>query len=319
MRGWERFWFGEESPLNLAAARILISAHALWILLSRDPAGIAALPHDFWTAVRPDARWRFLVFEGQAPLERVLQMVALAALVAALLGLVTRVSCLLAGLLLYHLAPYETLVFTPSPWVKGYTITTLALIVLSFAPCADAWSLRPRAGAPRSHRDRAKGGTPEFTSGVPEAPGPGYNWPLKLVQLFLCQVYLFAGYAKLFRTGLGWISAESVRGYVMLYNQSEQNVVFNTIGPWLAAHPRLCLLAAVMAMLINFSFWIVLFSRRARRVLVPLALAWHLGIMLAMNIAFLEAPLLLLFVDWAALRERLRRRLPAAGPVPAGT
>jgi hypothetical protein len=298
VRGWDRFWFGAESPLNLAAARILVSAHALWILLSRDPAAVAALPAEFWTAVRPDARWRFLVFEGQAPLERVLQMVALAALVAALLGLVTRVSCLLAGLLLYHLAPYETLVFTPSPWVKGYTITTLALIVLSFAPCADAWSLRPRPAS---------------------TPGPVYNWPLKLVQLFLCQVYLFAGYAKLFRTGLGWISAEGVRGYVMLYNQNEQNVVFNTVGPWLAAHPRLCLLAAVTAMAINFSFWIVLFSRRARGVLVPLALAWHLGIMLAMNIAFLEAPLLLLFVDWAALRERLRGRAPAAGPVPAGT
>jgi hypothetical protein len=282
--------------VNLAAARILVSGHALWILLSRDPAGVAALPPEFWTAVRPSARWRFLAFEGQAGLERVLQVVAVAALLAALLGLMTRASCLLAGLLLYHLAPYETLVFTPSPWVKGFTITTLALVVLSFAPCADAWSLRPRPGA---------------------APAAAYNWPLKLVQLFLCQVYLFAGYAKLFRTGLAWISAEGVRGYVLLYNQSAQNVVFHTLGPWLVAHPRLCLLAAVMAMLINFSFWIVLFSRRARRVLVPLALVWHLGIMLAMNIAFLEAPLLLLFVDWAALRARLHRRSAAPEPLAA--
>jgi hypothetical protein len=294
--GWDRFWFGPESPLNLAAARIVVSAHALWILLSRDPAGIAALPPEFWTAVRASSRWRFLVFEGQAGLERALQALAVAALLAALAGLWPRVSCLLAGLLLYHLAPYETLVYTPSPWVKGYTITTLALVVLSFAPCADAWSVRPRPQA---------------------APAAAYNWPLKLVQLFLCQVYLFAGYAKLFRTGLAWVSAEGVRGYVLLYNQSEQNVVFNTIGPWLAAHPRLCLAAAVAAMLINFSFWIVLFSRRARRVLVPVAVVWHLGILLAMNIAFLEAPLLLLFVDWAALRARLGGRLPAPAPAAA--
>jgi hypothetical protein len=294
---WDRFWFAPESARNLAAARILVSAHALWILLSRDPAGLAALPSEFWTSVWTSTRWRFLIFEGHPALERALQALAVAALAAALLGLATRVSCLLAGLLLYHLAPYETLVFTPSPWVKGYTITTLALVVLSFAPCADAWSLRRRA--------------------VP-APAATYNWPLKLVQVFLCQVYLFAGYAKLARTGLAWISAEGVRGYVLLYNQNPQNAVFQTLGPWLAARPGLCLAAAVAAVALNFSFWLVLFSRRARLVLVPLALAWHLAILLAMNIAFLEAPLLLLFVDWAALAARGRGHAPVAQPAVAG-
>jgi hypothetical protein len=295
-QGWDRFWFSAESPRNLAAARILASAHALWILLSRDPAAIAALPSEFWTSVWTSTRWRFLVFEGNAGLERVLQALAVAALLAALLGLAPRVSCLAAGLLLYHLAPYETLMFTPSPWVKGYTVTTLALVVLSFAPCSDAWSLRPRPGA---------------------APAAAYNWPLKLVQVFLCQVYLFAGYAKLFRTGLGWISVEGVRGYVLLYNQNPQNVVFNTLGPWLAARPALCFAAALAAVLLNLGFWVVLFSRRARRVLVPAALAWHLAILLAMNMAFLEAPLLLVFVDWAWLAARRRAPAAAVDAVPA--
>lgn len=287
---WDRFWFADGSAANLAAARIVVTAHALWILLSRDPAAFSGLPAEFWRFVHDTARWRFLIFEGHPSLERVLQTAAIAALLAALLGLWPRAACLLAGVLIYHLAPFETIIYTPSPWVKGYTITVLALIVLGCARCGDA--LVPRGGGAR-------------------APAWEYHWPLKLIQLALCQVYLFAGVAKLMRTGMAWISLDTVQGYTMLYNQNEEVAVFRTLGPWLVDRPALCLAAAVLAVVLNFTFWTVLFSRRARRILVPAAFLWHLGILFAMNIAFLETPLLLVFVDWSALRARRGAGEPA--------
>jgi hypothetical protein len=289
---WDRFWFADGSATNLAMARVLVTGHALWILLSRDPAALTALPAEFWRFVHETARWRFLIFEGHPLTERLLQTTATVALGAALLGLWPRVCCLLAGVLLYHLAPFETMLYTPSPWVKGYTITTLALIVLGCSRCGDALALRSEGERP---------------------PAWEYRWPLTLVQLALAQVYLFAGYAKMLRTGPSWV-LDTVRGYTQLYTQNEEVAVFHALGDWLVAHPSLCVAAGCVAVALNLGFWTVLFSRRARAVLVPFALLWHLAILFTMNIAFLEAPLLLLFVDWEWLRTRLR---PARTPAPA--
>jgi len=288
-RGWGRFWFSDGSAINLAAARILVTGHALWILLSRDPAALSGLPAEFWDFVQDTARWRFLIFEGHPLWEHVLQTTALVALGAALVGLWPRLCCLVGGVLLYHLAPFETIMYTPSPWIKGYTVTTLALIILGSSRCGDALAL---------------GG------GSERPPAWEYRWPLTLIQVALCQVYLFAGYAKMLRTGPTWL-LEGVRGYTQHYIQNEEVAVFHALGGWLIAHPALCVAAGCVALALNLSFWTVLFSRRARRVLVPFAIAWHIAVLFTMNFAFLEAPLLLLFVDWQSLRERLAARKPA--------
>ena len=287
---WDHFWFADGSATNLAMARILIAGHALWILLSRDPAAFTALPAEFWRFVQDTARWRFLIFEGRPLLERGLQTAAVVALAGALVGLWPRACCLIAGVLLYHLAPFETILYTPSPWVKGYTITTLALVVLGCSRCGDALALR---------------------RGRDQPPAWEHRWPLALVQVALVQVYLFAGYAKMLRTGPTWV-LDTVRGYTQLYTQNEEVAVFHALGAWLIAHPALCVAAGCVAVALNLGFWTVLFWRGARKVLVPFALLWHLAILLTMNIAFLEAPLLLLFVDWEWLRARTARTRPLA-------
>jgi vitamin K-dependent gamma-carboxylase-like protein len=283
-RAWDAFWFGSGSAMNLAAARILVAVHALWILLSRDLAGISGLPPETWAGVAHTTRWRFLVFEGRPGLEGVLAAVAALALAAAACGLLARTACLVAGLLLYHLAPLETLVLTPSPYVKGLTLAVPALLALSASPCADALALGRKARAP--------------------AEAWEYAWPVRLLQLLVAQVYLFSGWAKLVRVGAGWASAENVERWLHFFNQRDQLVVFHTLGPWMAGQKNLCLAVGVSTLLLELSFVIVLVWRRARQVLVPLVALWHAGILFAMNIAFLNAPLLLAFVDWSALRRR---------------
>lgn len=284
---WEAFWFSPESPRNLAAVRILVASHALWILLSRDPAGLSGIPGEFWAGVPESARWRFLVWEGRPGFETALQWSAVAALLGAVLGLWPRACCLVAGLLLYHLAPLETLIYPPTPWVKGFTISVLALLTLSFSQCGDAWCLGRGRPAP-----------PE------ETPSGEYQWPLRLVQLFLTQVYLFAGWAKLVKTGWSWVSVESVQRYILQYVENDQVAAFGTLGPWIADRPNLCLLAAVGALVVDFGFAVVLFSKPPRPFVLPLVALWHVLILLSLNMAFLEAPLLLVFVDWEAARQR---------------
>jgi hypothetical protein len=280
---WERFWFGAGSALDLAALRVLVAVHALWILLSRDLAGISGLPAEMWVGVAGTTRWRFLIFEGHPALEGALTAAAALALLGAAAGIFARACCLVAGLLLYHLAPLETIVLTPSPYVKGLTLAVPALLALAASPCADALSLAGRRG---------------------RAEPWEYSWPVRLVQLLVAQVYLFSGWAKLHHMGFEWAAGDHMERWLHMFNQRDQLVVFDTLGPWIADRPGLCLLIGVSTLVLELSFASVLVSRWARRVLVPLAAAWHLGILFSMNIAFLNAPLLLAFVSWESLRSR---------------
>jgi hypothetical protein len=278
---WNSFWYSDGSALNLAVARVLVAGQALWVVLSRDYGAISGLPSAFWAEVRPTYQWRFLDFPGTTNLEHALQWLAVGALVAALLGIQARWSCLLAGLLLYHLAPLESIIWESAPTARGLTIPVLALTTLGFAPCGDRLSIEP-------HRAAARGNV------IPA----DYYWPLRLIQVFLCQVYLFSAYAKLERSGLGWVSGGNIQNWMGFMTKDPDFAVFQTPGLWIAAHPILCLAIAAAAFSLEAGFIWVLFSRRAAWWLVPIALAFHIGIVFTMNLTYLSAPLLLVFIDW---------------------
>lgn len=289
-RQWQTFWFTPAPALNLAVARVVFATHALWILGSRDLPALADLPAPFWSTVTPTTSWRFLLWPGHATLEYWLQGLAIVALGAAVCGLWARSACGIAALLLYHLAPLETLYWTPHPFERGFTITVLALFTLACARCADTFALRPRA-RPALH--------------IPIAPE--YRWPLQLLQLFLCQIYFFAGYGKLLRSGWEWATADNIRTWLLVFAQQDQVAVFHTLGPWLAEHPWLCFGIGVSALAFDVGFITVLVWPRLKPWLVAMAFLLHVGIVLAMNIAFLNVPQLLIFVDWHALVQRCAR------------
>jgi len=293
-RGWNKLWFSPEPARNLAAARIVFSAHALWILMSRDLPAISGLPHEFWIFVPRTALWRYLIFPGHPRGEEFLQGLAVLALLGALTGFYPRLSCLVSGLLLYHLAPLETIIWTTNPYVRGFTITVLALVTLSFSPCGDAFCLfgRRRVGSKTN-------------------PSWVYSWPLRLIQVFLCQVYLFSGYVKLSSSGLAWISADNLHNWLLYISQVDQVSVYKSFGLWIADHPAVCLLVAVGTIALELGFIAVIFWKGSRIWLIPLAILFHMGILFSMNLTFLNLPQLLVFADWEALFTRLKLTQPA--------
>jgi len=274
--------------VNLAAARVLLAAAALWVVLSRhDLPGILAYPPELWAGVSPERRVRFLMVFGVG-LERALYALLHVALVAAVVGAWPRVACLVSGLLLYHFAPFETIIRTPNPYLRGLTIPCLGLLVVSFSRCGDALAVWPRP-----------------PTGPP--PSAQYRWPLRLVQVLFCQIYLFAGWSKLFTTGWSWASAENVRGHLLALNQALVAPPSSSWGYAVAAHPLACAALAVAGLALEFAFPLVLFSRTARWVLLPAAALFHAANSILFRIFFQNVPLLLLFVDWESL-ARLRRK-----------
>src|SRR5215831_2147670 len=90
---WNRAFFSAEPAFNLACARVIFAAHALWVLLSRDLPALSALPAEFWLGADRTERWRYLIFPGHPEIEYALQAVAVVALALATLGILPRLSC----------------------------------------------------------------------------------------------------------------------------------------------------------------------------------------------------------------------------------
>ena len=209
-------------------ARILLAAVGLWMVLSRhDLPSILAFPPELWRNVTPERRLRFAMVLPLG-LERALYWTLHGTLLCALLGVRARAACFASGLLLYHFAPFETIIRTANPYLRGFTLPCLGLLVVSFARCADALTL-----------ERALRRAPV----PPDAPE--YRWPVALVQVLFCQIYFFAGWSKLATTGWAWLEAGNIRGHLLVLNQALTADPASSWGYALARHPALCVAAGL--------------------------------------------------------------------------
>ena len=276
---WTKFWFRPASPLGLIAVRALLAGNALWIVLSRP--GLPSLvnwPPEFWARVDRQLAIRYLIMHLPAGAETALFLLLNVSLAFAMIGVLPRLSCLLSGLLLYHFAPFENIIWhAMGPYFSGLTLPTLGLIVLGVAQI------------------------PHFDSEW----SPEYRWPLALVQLILSFNYAFAAISKM-RTvgGFGWVSAENLRGMALT------SMTWETPPPlaaWVASSPAACWTIAAVTMVVECLFILVPFSKIAAGILVPLALIGHLGIIMVLGIVFLSLPCLLIYLDWDAIATKVGR------------
>jgi hypothetical protein len=279
-RIWNAFWFSPGSAIDLAAARILVSATAIWVLLSRDLPALSGVPQAFWSTVRASFQWRYLLFPGHESLERWLQGLALLALVATCFGIFPRIGALVAAVLLVHLTPLELF---QSVGAFTWSIPILGLFFVSASPCGDALSLRPELRI--------------------SPLGWEYHWPVQAIRVQLCLLYFFSAYSKMWHAGLSWAAPAHMQAWVLGCSQRE-HPVFGSFAPWVAQHLWVCGAMGILALAVEFTFPLALISRRARLVLVPVALAMHVGIVLVLNITVFYWPVLLVFLDWQSLAAR---------------
>jgi hypothetical protein len=275
-RAANAFWFRPASPLGIIAVRFIVAANALWIVLSRPQLpSIAGWPAPFWTSVGWLLRARFLLFAPPS-IEYPLYGLLILCLLGAMFGVAARFSCLAAGVLLYHFAPFENVFWhAMGPYFSGLTLPTLALLIFGFA------------SVPRRNMEWS----------------PEWRWPLAAVQLLFSFNYFFAAISKV-RTvgGFGWVSSENIRGMAMT------SMTWETpprLAGWVIARPWACWMIAIITMVAECLFILVPFSKVAAAILVPLAFIGHVGIVLVLGIVFLSLPCLLIYLDWDAIDLKL--------------
>jgi hypothetical protein len=74
--------------------------------------------------------------------------------------------------------------------------------------------------------------------------------------------------------------------------------MFHVVGPWIAKHRLLCIVAWLFGVVANLCFFSVAFSRLARRLLVPDAFCLHMMVLLLLNIFRINAPQLPVYAQW---------------------
>ena len=277
-RAWDRAWFAPATARSMRACRIIVAGHALWVVLSKpDIPSLVTWPDAFFTSVPRSELIRFGIMRGHPTLEWILFALLHVALIAAVFGIATRVACAVAGLLLYHFAPFEEIIIgMPHTHFAGLTVPTLGLLILAFAE-------RPAQDS--------------------DAQSSEFRWPVTLVQLIFAFTYLFAFTGKLRFSGIRWFTGTTIRAQIL----GDWGVSPSPLGMAVASRPFLCWSLAIGTLLFESLFWVCVFWAPARRLFVPLAILFHLGILLTMNVYFASAPLLLLFVNWDWIVERVRR------------
>ena len=97
VEAWDRFWFSPQSPLDLGVARVLLFGGIFWWRWRADPSAWAEIGAPFWFPIR-----LFSILDLpllSAPALEALQLVWIVAVGLAAIGLMTRVSTVVAFVL----------------------------------------------------------------------------------------------------------------------------------------------------------------------------------------------------------------------------
>jgi hypothetical protein len=297
MRVWTRYWFAPEPYLNLAVLRIAACfALVFQIAIFHDYAAYLAERFAFVDALyRPILLLRILhapFGEGFAPpdgLVHALYLVTVAAGVAGLVGLATRVALPVAAA---GFAYIQAFVYSFGDFHHPEAVLAVVLGALALAPAGavlsvDNW-LRQRRGLPAADVLQ----TSAFA-----------GWPVKFVQWFFVLMYLSAAVAKLHFGGLDWMN-----GYTLQYYLATDGLRWGSeLAMWLSQQHLLVMLGQIGVMAFQATFALEVIYPRLRWIYVPLGLLMHTSIYVLLGAPFFVwMALYVVFVPWHLVLARRR-------------
>ena len=286
---WNAFWFAPTAPWPLGLCRAGFFGCFYVLYLSRtDLRWYALFPPEFYQP-RSFFAWLSLPTPSWEVMGWLVTGLELSVILAAL-GLQTRLSTLTAFVLGLYVVGLQ---FNYGYLHWAHAIVPIVMGILALAPCGDGLSLDALIRWAVTGRTANTGGQ--------------YRWPIQLVRLVFVTVFLAAGLAKLRQAGLEWALSDTLRNYFL-----ENQYVFRSEGAaawshlladWLIVRPGLCRTLAVVVVGVELSAPAALFSRRARRCLIPLLFLFQVGNALLLYQDFFFA-YLGLYLFWLPCRRR---------------
>ncbi len=264
VRGWNRFWFLPTGPQTLGVIRVLAGSlilytHLVWSLeLSTFFGSQSVIPPDYreMLAGSNSMIWSHFDWLPSDSWLWPVHVLGLAVILMFTIGLWTRVTSVLTALLVISYANRAT-----GALFGLDQINSLLAMYLAISPCG-GWlsvdSLRKRGHVLTAAPDSVMA-----------------NIGLRMIQLHMCVVYLFAGMGKL--QGTSWWNGEAIWGALATYEYQTLDLTFLAEYSWLVN----LLTWSTVAWEASYAF--LVWPRLSRPFVLGFALFVHLGIGLAMG------------------------------------
>jgi hypothetical protein len=266
---WREFWFKPADPLPLAVMRILFGGmlfytHLVWGMNLEaffGPNGWQGekLVHTFQQGQFAWSFW-WLVPGG---LRLTVHLLCLLVLALYTLGVLTPVTSILAYLI--------TVSYAYRAPLANYgldQINAIAALYLAIGPSGAALSLDRLWQLKQEARDSAGGGKP--STRLPILPSARANLALRLMQVHLCVIYIFACQSKL--QGESWWNGQAIW-------QAVSNLEYQSTDlTWLAWYPWLVNILTHGTVLWEMTFWALVWRPLCRPIVLLIGVAIHLGI-----------------------------------------
>jgi hypothetical protein len=299
-----RWWFPAVPAERLAVIRILVGAYSVVYFGAR-------LPHWLSFAHHPRAQFQPIgILAGLgSPLNdglyRALVLTTFAGALLFALGKWHRVVAPLFAALLLVVLTYT------NSWggiLHSDNLWLFHVIVLAFAPAADALSLDART-KPRSEPVHFK-----------------YGWAIRLMCWVCVCSYFLAGLAKLKNSGLDFIEGETLRNFVAMDNvrKIELGSLHSPLAEWLLPYSGAFQFLAGVSLVLELGAPLVMLRRSVAKAWAVAMWGFHVGVLALMAILFPYPVTFIAFAPFfrterliAAVRQ-FRRRGTTTAPVSAG-
>lgn len=293
---WNRFWFTASSSRLLGLMRILVGGmlvytHLIWSLeLQAFFSDRGVLPPEYARLLYDDAPglWTHFSWIQTPGAMWTAHAVALATMVLFTLGLWSRFTAILSLLWTISYAHRAT-----GALFGLDQINTFLTLYLALGPCGEFFSLD------RWIRRRRRGMTWDRHTVMA-------NISLRLMQVHLCVVYLFAGLAKL--QGTSWWDGEAIWGAIASADYQSWDVTGLAGAMWFVN------LVTLVSIAWEISYPFLIWNRALRPFYLTLAVVVHLGIGIFMSM--ITFGLIMIIANMAFLPPDLR---PSDEQVEQGT
>jgi hypothetical protein len=214
-----------------------------------------------------------------------------AALLASTAGALTSLSTKTAAVLFLF---YQGLLRSYTHFNHDEMPAAYILLVLSFAPCGDAFSF----DSLRRGRSVREGG-----SWV-------YGYPILLARLLLAWSYFTSALIKLRVAGLGYMSADNLPALAVSNSLDNMHDTQFRAGLWLPQYREYTPPFVALAVLWELLFPLAVWFPRARAIILAAGVLFHVGTLVFMNIFFpYHLALYVVFLDVPSLMRRLKKKV----------
>lgn len=281
---WNQFWFSHRNPIVLGIIRVWVGAivfytHLVWTLeLSSFLGSDGMLPTDYRQQLFGSSfAWSHLDLASSGSSLLIVHVLGLAVIAMFTLGIWTRVTSVLAALLVISYANRGMGALFGLDQINAFLCLYLAIGNCGGAFSIDNWRRQSRQDLQSEGQGRGDVWT---------------NIATRLIQIHMCIVYLFAGIGKL--QGDTWFTGEAIWGALSSYEYQTLDMT------WLADHMWLVAILTLGTLAWEIGYLALVWPKLTRPIVLLIAIPMHLGIgicmgmmtfgliMLAGNVAFLN-------------------------------